>query len=755
MVYFMPRLEINPNVPHNKITDKIKETKGMIKYTINFDELVMKSYIYKNDYFVTFIKSKNFIPLPNFYSKEVSEIFDIYGGIYEVNIDEIVYKISLYFYKLKNPELITRNIIQNKDFNLIFQQTYLIENNILDMDYHSYRLSLFFQELSNPKFLNLSYENNELCKTKLYRYQRHNIYRLLHFHNVGINVRFNNNLIKYFDNGLIYDFTSTKFIEESDIMMHTINGGIVMDEPGTGKTLQFIIYLLEIIMLNTVLNNENEEKALILVPDEDIKKHWIEEFKKHIVIPLEELPIILKTSSEFQKINLYNKNDIKYIEKIKIIICDEIHTLWTKFSDVFDKLLKFKIKYRWGLSATPFITPNSLMNIIRFLIGTNFHNERIANIPRVQDEIMKVFLKNTKFNTKDEYLWAELTINDVKLKFDKIQQDLYDTEAKTTNGTYNLRLLACQMELMFNKDVTQSITPKELKMFANTHYKSIYETELVKLKELIYCLENIHKNKDKFEPMEYIQRFNMYEGLIKKKESQVMILKSAYDYHTSCINKIDKVITDPNTEDDIDPDEKCAICLCPHESPIIYFKNCGHYFCKSCIDEVFAKSIYGFSEHSQIQCPMCRKNIKQEDILIVKDKCDITASAKCRTLIELISKTTDRFIIFTQFPKLIENLIIVLQRHNIIAVKFSIYKHMEQKDAKVIILSSDENAAGINLTEFNNVIIFEPFEDSMYCKEIEKQLIGRVHRINQTKSVNVYRLIMLNTIEEQIYSKFI
>lgn len=753
MVYFMPRLEINPNVSHNKLTDKIKETKGMIKDTINFDELVTKSYIYKNDAFVNFLKSKSFISLPNFYSKEVSEIFDMYGGIYEIIHDEIIYNVSLYFYKLKNPELITRNIIQNKDFNLIFQQSYFIDNNILDMDYHSYRLSLFFKELCNPKFLNLSYESNPMCKTQLYRYQRHNISRLLHFHNVGINVRFNNNLIKYFDNGLIYDFTSTKFIEESDIMLHTINGGIVMDEPGTGKTLQFIIYLLEIIMNGSILNSDNEEKALILVPDDDIKKHWIDEFKKHIVIPLEDLPIIIMTSSQFQKFSMYNKNDINYIEKIKIIICDEIHTLWTKYSDVFDKLLKIKIKYRWGLSATPFITPNSLMNIIRFLIGTHFYNERIANIPKVQDEIMKVFLKNTKFNTKDEYPWAELTINDVKLKFDKIQQDLYNTEALTTNGTYNLRLLACQMELMFNKDVTQSITPKELKMFANSHYKTEYENELDKLKELIECLENIHKNKDKFDVFEYIQRFNMYENLIKKKESQVMVLKSAYDYYTKCINKIDKAIT--NTEDDIDPDEKCAICLCPHESPITYFKNCGHYFCKSCIDTIFSKSIYGLTGHSQIQCPMCRKNIKQEDILIVKEKCDITESAKCRTLIELISNSVDRFIIFTQFPKLIDNLIVVLQRHNINAVKFSVYKTLEEKIAKVIILSSDENAAGINLTEFNNVIIFEPFEDSMYCKEIEKQLIGRVHRINQTKPVNVYRLIMLNTIEEQIYSKFI
>jgi SNF2 family DNA or RNA helicase len=757
MVYFMPRLEITPiGVTHAQLTDKIKEKRGEIKDNINFDELIESPFIFKNNDFVVFIKDKQFIPLPDFYSKDLAEVFDLYGGIYDIIDDNITYRISFYFYKIKKQELINRETVEK--YNVIFQQTYFIENNILDMDYHSYRLSLFFKELCNPKFLDLSYENHPMCKTQLYRYQRHNIYRLLHFHNNGISVKFNNNLIKYFEkkqDGLIYDFTSRKFITLDDIPLQTIYGGIVMDEPGTGKTLQFIIYLLEIITNNKVLNIDDEEKALILVPNDDIKNHWIAEFKKHICTPIEDLPILLMTCVQFRKYNKYNKADMQFINRIKIIIVDEIHTLWTKFNDVFDKLLTYKIKYRWGLSATPFITPNSLMNIIKFLTGINFYNERIANIPYVQNEIMKVFLKNTKFNTKDEYPWPDITIHDIKLTFDKMQQDVYDTEARTTSGTYNLRLLACQMELMFNRDITQTITPKQLKEMVNSYYKKLYDEELEKFEELINQLKNIHGNKEKFEPDEYILRFKHYENLIKKKEIDVERMKRAYDYYNESINKINKVI-DTSSNEEIDPDEKCPICLCSHESPIAYFKLCGHYFCKSCIDEVFSKSFYGLHSQSVINCPCCRQTTTQNDIHIVKDKCDITASVKCRTMIELITSSTDGFIIFTQFPKLIDNLLIVLQGHNINAIKFTDYKSLEKKDTyRVIILSSDNNAAGIDLIEFNNVIIFEPFEDSLYCKEIEKQLVGRVHRIRQTKNVNVYRLIMLKTIEEQIYSKFI
>jgi SNF2 family DNA or RNA helicase len=749
MAFFCPRLEINPEVSYIDITDKIKTTKGEIKDKINFEELMYSQNIYKNENFALYIKGKNFILLPNYYSIEVAEIFDIYGGIYNMVIDNIVYVIKIYFYKIKNPELITKELI-NK-FELIFMQSYLISCNVLDMDYHSYRLSLFFSELSKPKFLNLSYDTHQACKTKLFRWQRHNISQLLHFHTNGIRVRFDNNLIMHFENGIIYDLTTKKFIAETDISEHEIFGGIVMDEAGTGKTLQFIIYLLEVITNQQILIDGY--KALILVPNDDIKDVWISEFKKHIVIPLEELPICLITIKEFRENDIYalkHKKASKFMDNIKIIVVDEIHTLCHQYSDIFDKLVKYQIKYRWGLSATPFSSPIALFNIIKFLTGKHFYNERLANIPYIQNEIMKVFLKNTKANTSDEYPWPELNINNVKLKFDKIQQDLYDTESKTSHGIYNRRLLSCQLELMFNKDVAITHTPKELKHFVNTHYKKLYEDELEKLSHLITQLQNIQENKERFDLFDYTSRFQHFLKLIKSKEVDVQRYKSAYEYHMQAISKIDNVFTG----EDVDPDEKCPICMCPHESPITYFKDCGHYFCKTCIDEFLKKTLFAMSGNN-ISCPYCRKSISREDIIIVKDKYDITSSTKCQKVIELINSIDDRFIIFTQFPKLIDNLIIIMERHGIISMKFSKYKTLEQKDCKVIILSSEENAAGIDLTEFNNVIIFEPFEDSTYCREIEKQLIGRVHRQGQKKIVNVFRLIMLNTIEEQIYSKFL
>jgi SNF2 family DNA or RNA helicase len=52
---------------------------------------------------------------------------------------------------------------------------------------------------------------------------------------------------------------------------------------------------------------------------------------------------------------------------------------------------------------------------------------------------------------------------------------------------------------------------------------------------------------------------------------------------------------------------------------------------------------------------------------------------------------------------------------------------------------------------FDKMIIFEPFEDNVYCNQVEKQLIARIHRIGRSKPVDVYRFITEGTIEETIY----
>ncbi len=58
-------------------------------------------------------------------------------------------------------------------------------------------------------------------------------------------------------------------------------------------------------------------------------------------------------------------------------------------------------------------------------------------------------------------------------------------------------------------------------------------------------------------------------------------------------------------------------------------------------------------------------------------------------------------------------------------------------------------AEGLNLVEANNIIIL----DTWWNFSLEAQAIARVKRIGQTREINVYRLLMKNTIESIILEK--
>jgi SNF2 family DNA or RNA helicase len=152
---------------------------------------------------------------------------------------------------------------------------------------------------------------------------------------------------------------------------------------------------------------------------------------------------------------------------------------------------------------------------------------------------------------------------------------------------------------------------------------------------------------------------------------------------------------------------------------------------------------------------MCRSVAEVGEINFIGNEEQQFTSTKNTEVLRLIKTTGERFIIFTQFDKLIKSITHLLKSNDINVMQYSNFADASQEDkdnTQVIVLSSNSNASGIDLSFIHNVIIMEPFENYFYGKEIEKQIIGRVHRINQVSKVNVYRLIIRNTIEETIYN---
>lgn len=72
----------------------------------------------------------------------------------------------------------------------------------------------------------------------------------------------------------------------------------------------------------------------------------------------------------------------------------------------------------------------------------------------------------------------------------------------------------------------------------------------------------------------------------------------------------------------------------------------------------------------------------------------------------------------------------------------------ERTEIPVFLLSTKAGGAGINLACANRVIIF----DSSFNPQEDVQAENRAHRVGQTQEVEIYRLVTKGTIEEQIYA---
>jgi SNF2 family DNA or RNA helicase len=85
--------------------------------------------------------------------------------------------------------------------------------------------------------------------------------------------------------------------------------------------------------------------------------------------------------------------------------------------------------------------------------------------------------------------------------------------------------------------------------------------------------------------------------------------------------------------------------------------------------------------------------------------------------------------------------------------KFKTGKNNDGEDSKVILLSLKNSASGTNLTEASHIFFIEPINDKKeVCKAIEGQAIARACRIGQQHKIQLYRLLVKDTIEEDIYN---
>lgn len=148
-----------------------------------------------------------------------------------------------------------------------------------------------------------------------------------------------------------------------------------------------------------------------------------------------------------------------------------------------------------------------------------------------------------------------------------------------------------------------------------------------------------------------------------------------------------------------------------------------------------------------------------DDVRPAPGSSQIVASAKIRELSRILHAEAreHKFIVFSQFTSMLDLIEPFLRKDGFKFTRYdgsmrndereaSLRRLREEPSCRVLLCSLKCGSLGLNLTAATRVVIVEPFWNPF----VEEQAIDRVHRLNQTVDVVVYKLTVARTVEERI-----
>ncbi|KAI1984735.1 hypothetical protein LOZ51_006395 [Ophidiomyces ophidiicola] len=138
---------------------------------------------------------------------------------------------------------------------------------------------------------------------------------------------------------------------------------------------------------------------------------------------------------------------------------------------------------------------------------------------------------------------------------------------------------------------------------------------------------------------------------------------------------------------------------------------------------------------------------------------DVTSSTKIRHLMRILKREAGqfKFIVFSVFTSMLDKIEPFLKAADIGYARYdggmrndhreaSLEKLRNSSGTRILLCSLRAGSLGLNLTAASRVVILEPFWNPF----VEEQAIDRVHRLNQTVDVKVYKMTIKDTVEERI-----
>ena len=673
------------------------------------------------------------------------------------------------------------SIYMDKDFLLHLYETEKIPKflfKIIKENTENYSGTLNHTSITTNNSFYSNNQLNKIYKRNQYEYQKNNIDWMIQQEYNITNTKLYNTFRLPVDN---YVYTipdiNVKLITDNEgyilnMDSHNIsiklNGGVLCDEVGLGKTFSMLSLVAE------QLEPSNPPTLIICPPR--LCTQWIEEMNKTYDFKYK----LIRDIRQFRKCSTeeYNANDIVILSynfilsksyqtlleeepdkntllhnfKWERIILDEGHEYINnnrkKTSQAMSDYLKtIDSKYRWICSGTPFHNDSSFENIISYISDLEYNKE----LRHEKENIINMFFrKNTKDSVGEQVSIPKPIITTEFLNMTPLERMIYDSAL----GDNDKKIELCNHIMVSDEHI--NILGNKPMSLEEIHEKMTVDCEKKMEKytkrqtNLDNELNNLHTNP--------IENMNIIEEKTAKLEETKIKLKEAtakYNIFSDLENKIKE-------------EECCPICMEELDGLTKTLTPCGHLFCSQCINE-----LHEHSHNSKIKCAMCRFKYDVTETVVIKnevneeeEKTGPTLGTKIDHLIKTVKgiveeDNTKKIIVFSQWDNMLKLISKIFTEYDIShifvngsinTVSAKIRKFKIQNDINVVLMSSDKSPSGLNLTEATTIILLDTLNTSKEESQIiEEQAIGRAVRIGQTEQVNVKRFIMRNTVEHDYY----
>lgn len=244
----------------------------------------------------------------------------------------------------------------------------------------------------------------------------------------------------------------------------------------------------------------------------------------------------------------------------------------------------------------------------------------------------------------------------------------------------------------------------------------------------------------------------------------------------------------------------CPICLdVVGSESILIFAGCGHMICDGCSMDFFEQGLEVDSTNGNSFCMTCQQSVNPSELIeypfyqkvvydgydfqrlslifdsskkvkttntekitrLIREHDGFMPSAKMNKTLDLIKEITsnsedEKIIVFSHFTTTFDLMGYALKQENIKFLRYDGTMNIDLKNAtikgfyegpsRVLLLSLKAGNVGLTLTCASHVIIMDPFWNPF----VEDQAMDRAHRFGQTKTVNVYKLLIRDSVEDRI-----